>query len=261
MKFNEKLQKLRKEKGMSQENLADLLNISRQSVSKWESGSAYPEMDKLIVISELFGVTMDELIKDGEFSESEDFSQNDALFDSLRRRYEYKSKISILGMPLVHVNIGKRNQRAKGIIAVGNISTGVISIGIVSTGILSLGVISAGLLSIGSISLGLIASAGVISVGYFSLGALAIGVYAMGPLAIGAFSFGGLAISSHMSVGKIAYGKIAIGETVSGQHTIKVSNINNVFNEVNYTQVKQLVDSSFSGFFHSLSSFFIRIFH
>ena len=48
MKFDEKLQKLRKASGMSQEVLADKLGVSRQAVSKWESGSSYPEMDKLI---------------------------------------------------------------------------------------------------------------------------------------------------------------------------------------------------------------------
>ena len=46
MKFNEKLIKLRKEKGLSQEGLADKLDVSRQSVSKWESGQTYPEIDK-----------------------------------------------------------------------------------------------------------------------------------------------------------------------------------------------------------------------
>ena len=48
MKFNEKLQKLRKEKGMSQEALADELGVSRQAVSKWENGQVYPETEKLI---------------------------------------------------------------------------------------------------------------------------------------------------------------------------------------------------------------------
>ena len=49
MKFNEKLQKLRKEKGMSQEALADELGVSRQAVSKWENGQVYPETEKLRV--------------------------------------------------------------------------------------------------------------------------------------------------------------------------------------------------------------------
>lgn len=64
MKFCEKLQKLRKEKGYSQEQLADLLEVSRQSVSKWESGTTYPEMDKLLSLCKIFNVTLDDLTND-----------------------------------------------------------------------------------------------------------------------------------------------------------------------------------------------------
>ena len=62
--FCEKLQKLRKEKGYSQEQLADLLDVSRQSVSKWESGTTYPEMDKLLSLCKIFNVSLDELTND-----------------------------------------------------------------------------------------------------------------------------------------------------------------------------------------------------
>ena len=61
MNFNEKLQKLRKEKKYSQEELADMLDVTRQSVSKWESGQTYPEMDKLLAICKIFGCTLEEL--------------------------------------------------------------------------------------------------------------------------------------------------------------------------------------------------------
>lgn len=64
MKFCEKLQMLRKEKGFSQEQLADLLEVSRQSVSKWESGTTYPEMDKLLALCKIFNVTLDDLTND-----------------------------------------------------------------------------------------------------------------------------------------------------------------------------------------------------
>ena len=64
MKFCEKLQKFRKEKGYSQEQLADLLDVSRQSVSKWESGTTYPEMDKLLSLCKIFNVSLDELTND-----------------------------------------------------------------------------------------------------------------------------------------------------------------------------------------------------
>ena len=64
MSFSEKLQKLRKEKKMSQEELADMLDVTRQSVSKWESGTTYPEMDKLIAMTKIFKCSLDDLTND-----------------------------------------------------------------------------------------------------------------------------------------------------------------------------------------------------
>ena len=60
----DKIIKLRKQMGWSQEALAEKLNVSRQSVSKWESGSSIPELNKIIMLGEIFGVTTDYLIKD-----------------------------------------------------------------------------------------------------------------------------------------------------------------------------------------------------
>ncbi len=59
--FNQNLQKLRAEKNISQEQLADKIGVSRQSVSAWESGKSSPELDKLITLSELFEISLDEL--------------------------------------------------------------------------------------------------------------------------------------------------------------------------------------------------------
>ena len=64
MKFSEKLQTLRKENKMSQEVLADMVDVSRQSVSKWESGQAYPEMDKLLTLCKIFKCSLDDLTND-----------------------------------------------------------------------------------------------------------------------------------------------------------------------------------------------------
>ena len=69
MEFNNKLYELRKQKGLSQEELANRLNVSRQTVSKWEVGESTPDMEKLVAISDLFGVSLDELVK-GEEPES-----------------------------------------------------------------------------------------------------------------------------------------------------------------------------------------------
>jgi len=64
MKFGDKLIELRKKKGYSQEELAEKLGVSRQSVSKWESNNTYPETDKIIQIANLFECSMDDLIND-----------------------------------------------------------------------------------------------------------------------------------------------------------------------------------------------------
>lgn len=62
MKFEENLVKLRKSKGLSQEELAEKLDVSRQTVYKWESGQSYPELDRLVIISKLFGYTIDDIL-------------------------------------------------------------------------------------------------------------------------------------------------------------------------------------------------------
>lgn len=64
MKFGDKLIALRKKKGLSQEELAEKLSVSRQSVSKWESNNTYPETDKIVQICNIFECTMDDLIND-----------------------------------------------------------------------------------------------------------------------------------------------------------------------------------------------------
>ena len=64
MSLSEKILSLRTQLGLSQEELAEQLEVSRQSVSKWETGQSVPDLDKLIKLSDLFGVTLDELARD-----------------------------------------------------------------------------------------------------------------------------------------------------------------------------------------------------
>lgn len=66
MIFSEKLQLIRKNKGLTQEDIAERLAVSRQAVAKWESGQVYPDISNLIQISNLFHVTVDYLVKDQE---------------------------------------------------------------------------------------------------------------------------------------------------------------------------------------------------
>ena len=65
MKFEEKLIALRKKSGMSQEELSDQLGVSRQAVSRWEVGTTLPDAPNLLKLSDLFGVTVDYLLRDG----------------------------------------------------------------------------------------------------------------------------------------------------------------------------------------------------
>ena len=62
MEFKDKLQELRKQKGLTQEELAEILYVSRTAVSKWESGRGYPNIDSLKTIAKFFSITVDELL-------------------------------------------------------------------------------------------------------------------------------------------------------------------------------------------------------
>ena len=66
MEFNEKLQELRKRKGLTQEELAEVLYVSRTAISKWESGRGFPNIESLKVISKFFSVSLDELLSGEE---------------------------------------------------------------------------------------------------------------------------------------------------------------------------------------------------
>lgn len=70
MDFGEKIYSLRTKKKISQNELADLLEVSRQSVYKWENNSAVPELEKIVRMCEIFGVTVDELVR-GEIKSGE----------------------------------------------------------------------------------------------------------------------------------------------------------------------------------------------
>ena len=76
-KFINNLKKIRKNNNLSQEQLAEILGISRQAISKWESGSAYPEMEKIIQLCEKFNVNIDDLLhKDIREIKGEEISNN-----------------------------------------------------------------------------------------------------------------------------------------------------------------------------------------
>ena len=72
MTIADRIQTLRKSKGMSQEELADAAGVSRQAVSKWESEQSTPDLDKVVILSEIFDVTTDYLLKGIEPVETND---------------------------------------------------------------------------------------------------------------------------------------------------------------------------------------------
>lgn len=231
MTLGEKIMRLRQSRGLSQEELGEKMGVSRQAVSKWETGQAVPDVDKIIQMSEIFGVTTDYLLKDEINStntantDSGNVTMNSAPKKSLRERihFERKSSRTFMGLPLYHINIGLGAYRAKGVFSVGMISTGLISLGLLSIGLLSWGIVSIGLLiALGNISIGGLALGGV-AVGVFAIGGAAVGVFTIGGFSCGMYSMGGCAIASQIAFGGYAQGYIAVGETALGTHSFNVT--------------------------------------
>lgn len=86
MTLGDKLSKLRKENNYTQEQLTDVLGVSRQAVRKWESNITYPETNKLIRMSELFNCSLDYLLKDTEETDSKNQFNEQSLFFRKRLR-------------------------------------------------------------------------------------------------------------------------------------------------------------------------------
>lgn len=225
MQFSERLMQLRRQKGWSQEELGERLGVTRQTVSKWELGSTTPEMDKLIAMSKLFDISLDELIPENpETGGEQSVSPTKAGVGANRRfRGEYKSARTWNGLPLVHINA--RGQ-ARGVLAIGLASRGIFSIGLASMGVVSIGIVSLGLLAIGWIAaLGVAAGAGLsvgvfaaggVALGLFAVGGVSVGWFAVGGFAVGQYALGGCAVGEAIAAGGAASGTIAIGDSVSG---------------------------------------------
>lgn len=273
MTLGEKIYSLRVKNGLSQEAFGEKLGVSRQSVSKWETDQSVPELDKIVMISELFTVTTDYLLKEsaaepasgqwkgttaaggpgqwngastaaggsgqwngvstaaegsGQWTKASGAEQASDLWgetsdteqDAYECRgravvkrgfsYEYKSKRSWRGMPLVHVNIGF-GRSAKGVIAIGLAAKGIVAIGLAGLGVITLAPVGIGLLlSAGVVAIGGIAL-GDFAIGVVAIGAFCVGLFSMGALAVGQFSFGAIAIGQQVAVGDVARGDIALG--------------------------------------------------
>jgi len=95
MKLSEKIIALRKQQGWSQEELAEHLGVSRQSVSKWESGASTPELDRLVQICSLFGVTADALIRDDLELDGSNAASDGKPRLSLQEAYAYLAEYQV----------------------------------------------------------------------------------------------------------------------------------------------------------------------
>ena len=219
MTTGEKIAKLRKENNYTQEQLAEVLGVSRQSISKYESGISYPETEKLIRLGDLFQCSLDYLLRD-DVEERNPMSTavekeeipTEEIVDSIFRRvaslsFEKKSKRTLFGMPLWHVG-----KDAIAVIAVGLKAKGIIAIGFRSVGVISVGMLSIGVLALGSCAIGLLA-AGALALGGVAAGAMAVGIVAVGAVAVGEFAGGALAIGHYFAYGEHANAMFAIGET------------------------------------------------
>lgn len=250
MEFNEKLIELRKSKGLSQEALGNIINVTRQTVSKWELRETTPEMSKLIELAEYFQISVDELI--GKETKSTSYENNSF-------HYEYVSRHKIKGVPLVHINIGLGRilRKAKGIIAIGNIANGVISIGLISAGLISFGCLSFGLLSLGAASLGILLSVGGLSIGAIAIGGLALGLFSVGGCAVGIYAMGGGAFAKNIAVGGYASGHIAIGSHTNGAVRFFTKDGINMFTA---DEVKFAILNEFPNTFKIIADLFYKLF-
>ena len=141
MEFRERLYQLRKGRGISQEELANAVGVSRQAVQKWEAGASTPDLNNLSALADFFGVTLDYLVRGVEPEAPQAAPAERTVIHNYYTpyHYEYRSKCTLLGLPLVHIHLGYGLRRARGIIAIGNVATGLVAIGGFSAGLLSIG--------------------------------------------------------------------------------------------------------------------------
>ncbi len=98
MTLGENLQRLRKERGLSQEEVAQALFLTRQSASKWENDGAEPGVENLKALAKLYGVTLDELVGENSAPETESEEEPEGLFSSY---YAIMVLYTIIIVPLI----------------------------------------------------------------------------------------------------------------------------------------------------------------
>ena len=211
MEFPQRLYQLRRQAGISQEELANVLNLSRQAVQKWEAGTSRPDMDNLIALADYFHVSLDWLIRGVEVQQSAPVqpAPEVQVIQEIHHyhegwHYEYRSERTLWGVPLIHINVGSRVHVARGIIAIGNIAVGMVSLGAISVGLFALGAITVGLLALGALCLG-----------YCTVGGVCFGSLCFGGISLGLYCVGGIAVAAKVAIGGVVKAPVAVGDVVS----------------------------------------------
>lgn len=229
MTFSQKLIDLRRRQGLSQEELSQRMDVSRQAVSKWESGQTMPDVGKLVALARLFGVSLDYLLREeAEEPENEQRAvKTEAQASDWPQTYaypcyEYKSRTKVGSWPLVHVKFKPHGMAlAKGVIAIGNAAVGGIAIGGMSVGLISIAGLGAGVISLAGLSVGLLAAGG-LSVGLLALGGVAIGKIAIGAVSLGRYGFGAAVIAEKFGAGAVVRAPIAVAEETNAVYALPI---------------------------------------
>lgn len=111
MKFNEKLIELRKKEGLSQEELGYKLNVTRQTISKWELGQTTPEMDKLMAMSKIFNISVDELVNETEVTTNQKTVIEDKTIGKEGTKNNKKTIAIIIGVLIILIVLIMGNSR------------------------------------------------------------------------------------------------------------------------------------------------------
>ena len=210
MEFSQRLYQLRRQAGISQEELANVLDLSRQAVQKWEAGTSRPDMDNLIALAEYFHVSLDWLIRGTEAPDTAVQPAKEVqVVQEIHHyhegwHYEYRSEKTLWGVPLVHINVGSHVRVARGIVAIGNIAVGAVSLGAICVGLLSLGAISIALAALGALCLGFV-SVGGVCFGYLCFGGITLGLYCVG----------GVAMAAKVAIGGVVKAPVSVGDVVA----------------------------------------------
>ena len=109
MEIGNKINQLRKLSGMTQEQLAEKLNVSRQTISKWESDSTSPDLESIVKISRIFHVSLDDLLKEGEAGEANKTDEQITLEDLMKINLHNRKMTLLLISGLIFIMVSILN--------------------------------------------------------------------------------------------------------------------------------------------------------